>query len=230
MTPQLDSAASWAWANRDQGRDESARERLQRFTTVLFVDAHPEFRSLIDRDGVDDDGLERAAEEVLAAHHQRLLQLESPVELPLANKLARDRFQAITALIYKHGDKQAKETLLRITAGAPLTICMGDVCRIGGVGDGQTVSTMLGEVRFAVKGCRTIFSDVVRTDGGRMWPGYCPRCRSAHRKPGRTQSRALRRRLNGVWEGKTATIYERSVVLPPRGPSSSDPIRSPRPK
>lgn len=201
-------------SNRDQGCDESPPERLQRFATEFFVDAHPAFRSLIERDGVDVEGLEHAAEEALSTHHRSLLQLESPVELQLAKKLARDRFQAITALIYKHSDKYAKETQLRITEGAPLTICMGDVCRIGGVGTRPTVSTMLGDVSFSVKGCRAIFPDVVRTDGGKMWPGLCPRCRSAHQKPRRTQSRALKRRLNGVWEGQSASIYSYSVTLP----------------
>jgi hypothetical protein len=214
ITPRIAPARDIKRGNGDHGQPESAQERLQRFAIELFVDEHPSFRPLVGREGVDLHGLEDAAEDVLGAHQRALLKLESPVEQQTARKLARDRYQAITALIHKHGDRYAKETQLRICDGAPLTICMGDVCRIGGI-RGQTVTTMLGEVRFAVKGCRAIFPDVTRTDGGKMWPGLCPACRSANSKPARAQRRALKRRLNGVWQGDTATIYAASLLLPP---------------
>ena len=198
--------------NRDQScRD--ARERLARFAVEFFVDEHPDFRAL-GIGPIDDEVLEQAAEEVLAAHQWELLRLESPVERATARELARDRYQAINALIQLHGDKRAKEKLLSLTEGSPLTICMGDRYRIGGNRIQRPVQTMLGEVKFTVDGCRAVFSDVTRTDGGKMWPGLCPDCRNPHSKPTRTQSRALRRRLNRMWEGHGARVYRYSANLP----------------
>lgn len=161
---------------------------------------------------------------MLSALQRDLLVLESPVELRLAKQLARDRFRAITALIYDLRDnKAAKETLLRITEGDPLAICMGDVCRIGGIPSQQRVSTMLGEVSFCVKGCRAIFPDVVRTSGGKMWPGLCPACGNPHKKPQRDQRRALTKRLNSVYQGHGASIYGYSLTVPEGRVGRDDP-------
>jgi len=87
--------------------------------------------------------------------------------------LARDRYQAIGALIYLGGlhpsrqpgasglgHKFAKEAQLRATGGKPLTICMGDRYRVDGR-NRHAVETAHGEFTFALDGCRSIFPDVV---------------------------------------------------------------------
>ena len=218
--------------NRDQScRD--AQKRLERFAVEFFADpffgpGHVRNRTLVvefsadDRRAleigpIDDAGLEEAPEAVLKADHRELQRLESPVEPATARRLARDRYQAVNALIYLlRGDKHAKQKLLDLTEDAPLTICMGDRYRIGGNRILRPVKTQLGEVTFTVDGCRSIFPDVVRTSGGKMWPGLCPACRGPRKKPTRDQARALRRRLNEIWEGEGPRLrVERySVTLP----------------
>jgi hypothetical protein len=192
--------------NRDQSR-EKARRRLERFATQRFTEEHREWHAFRDVIGPPArDGVLEAAEELLDACQRDLASFPSPVEPGIARELARDRFWAISALIYYLGDKGAKETQLRVTNGAPLAICTGDAYRVG-ARRLRSVQTTQGRFDFSVKGCRSIFPDVIRTDGGKMWPGSCPGCRSSHKKPARDQGRALRRRLDAIFAGRTATIY-----------------------
>jgi hypothetical protein len=215
---QSESASETGVTTTDQARSD-AQKRLERFGTEWFLYEHPELEELraatagVVQPKPGPDGLDEAAEEVLRGVQEELLTLESPLEHRLARELTRDRFWAITALIHLHGDKAAKELLLRITDGAPLAICMGDVCRIGAIRSkrgvrakrGRTVMTMAGEVSYVVKGCRAVFVDTARTTGGDMWPGLCRECDKA--KPQRKQDRAMVRRLNAVKQGHGATVY-----------------------
>ena len=110
------------------------------------------------------DGLREAAEEALVGIQRHLLErveqvgFELPLEWAVAKSLIRERFWAITALIDLDGHKRAKEALLMLTDGDPLTICMGDVCRIRH-GERAGVQTEAGYLRFAVKGCRVILQE-----------------------------------------------------------------------
>ena len=191
---------------RDQTR-LAARERLDRFATEWFVHEHPDFRNPYIGTLDGGNGLRQAAEVALAGVQRDLLAQATPLEPPHARELIRERFRAITALIYLDGPKGAKETLLRVTDGEPLTICMGDVCRVR-TGAREPVATRAGNLPFSVKGCRAIFDEDRRTSG-EMWAGLCPDCRRG--KPRRDQGRALNRRVNAMMSGRGATTYAWSV-------------------
>jgi len=161
------------------------------------------------------DQVRPAAEVALRAFQSDLEHLASPVEPKVARWLMRERFWALSALIRcgrqdggAEGHKYAKQILLDLTGGAPLTICMGDVCRIRH-GERDAVMTTAGYLRFAVKGCFEIFEDDTRTSA-EMWPGLCRSCRNKER---RNQGRKLRRRVDSM--SRDATVYYGR--LPPSG-------------
>jgi hypothetical protein len=213
-------------STRDQTRSE-AQKRLERFGSEWFLLEHPELegglweevRKVVAARPDLGNGLEEAAVDVLQEIQRALHRLESPIEFQVARSLTRDRYWAITALIHLGGQKQAKERLLRITSGRPLAVCMGDVYRIGArdtsrrgkrAERGRTVKTLVGDVSHVVKGCRAIFVDTDRANGGDMWPGLCRGCGKL--KPQLKQDRALARRINAVALGKGATVYTGSAV------------------
>jgi hypothetical protein len=149
-----------------------------------------------------------AAEVVLREFQLDLERLKSPVEFQLARSIMRKRFWALTALIRtRHrvagtngpgdggveGHKDAKQVLLEVTGGSPLTICMGDRYRIRH-GERDGVDTAAGYLRFAVNGCRSIFEEDPRTSG-EMWAGLCRACRNKAR---RNQGRDLRKKVNAA--------------------------------
>ena len=207
---------------RDQLR-AAANARLERFATEWFLlpasRRRPAsrlpaiFRTL----DAGDDCVRRPRRCSAGVQHE-LTGLESPVEAIVAKRLVRERFNAITALIYLDGPKGAKETLLRRTDGAPLTICMGDFCRIR-TGQRDGVKTRVGFISFAVEGCRAIFEEDRRTSG-EMWAGLCPDCR--RKKPRRDQGRALKRRIDDLRRGRGATAYEWSVTISPDADNGAD--------
>jgi hypothetical protein len=84
---------------------------------------------------------------------------------------------------------------------------MGDYCRIRH-GERDGTWTTAGYLRFAVKGCRSIFEEDRRTSG-EMWAGLCANCRGKSR---RNQGRALRRLVNDVRRGRGATVYVGSAI------------------
>ena len=92
--------------------------------------------------------------------------------------------------------------LLEIAGGTPLTICMGDKYRVHH-GERDGVETTAGYMRFAVRGCRAIFEDDVRTSG-EMWAGLCKKCRNKAR---RNQGRLLVTRVNASRRRENATVY-----------------------
>lgn len=157
------------------------------------------------------DGLQEAAEDVLRWVQEQLLALESPVEYQLARSLARDRYQAITALISLDGQSAAKRTVLRIAKGATLTLCMGDAYRVGGIREHwkKAVETDAGTLSFSVRGCGAKIPDQARTSSD-MWPGLCEDCRKAFR----AQGRALKKRVRPRNLGRAATVYVSSGVIP----------------
>jgi hypothetical protein len=129
------------------------------------------------------------------------------VEPRLAKELITDRSRAITALIELYGDtnrakgdKLAKETLLELTGGEPLTICMGDPQRIGGIVP-KYVQTDAGEFQYTAKGCRAVMPDSIQTDRP-MWPALCIRCQKAWR----AEERRVKTMVANM--DKSATVYE----------------------
>jgi hypothetical protein len=207
---------------RDQTRVD-AQARLQLFFTAWYV---AEVRNDLEDWPTDvadsfraarlDPALDESARFVLRAVQEDLRELDSPVDPQLARSVMRERLWAITALIDLDSHKRAKQFLLDVTGGAPLTICLGDVCRVRSHRwEKKTVPTTVGELGFTVQGCRAIFPDAVRAEGGEMWPGLCPGCRNPHKKLPRDQGRALNRRVNALRRGEGATIYEWSVTIPP---------------
>ena len=175
-------------------------ERLERFALQWFADSRPDFSPLI-REVVGPirrDGLAAAAEDVLAAVQRELTARSSPLARHVAKALARVRFYAIMALIDQHGEKHAKQTLIRVAApNPPLTICMGHSFSIRGARQ-TPVTTIFGEFSFCVQGCHSVFVESNVLSGNSMWAENCPDCRSGRKKPARTQERALKRRINAA--------------------------------
>lgn len=163
---------------------------------------------------------------------EKPLSRDSPVEVQRANRIANDRFQALTALIYLGGlrssgsagtgHKYAKEILLRVTGGAPLTLCTGDVSRLRH-GKRKAVSTSAGDFPLAVKGCLAVIPEDTRNTGGEMWVGLCPRCRNKAR---RGQERWLVRRIKHLVEGRGAKTIYAYRTLSSDNPAASSRISS----
>lgn len=229
--PSSEQPSGASESTRDQGRVEAVAE-LERFHTAWFVHEATQTGCRLEvnlgnstyfvdefvpsvRPGPEIVG---AAKIALRCLQDDLVALDSPVEFQVAQRLMTERLWAITALIQvgqSHrmgsatGHGYAKKVLLEVTDGAPLTICMGDVCRIR-TGQRDGVETTVGLIPFAVKGCRAIFEEDRRTSG-EMWAGLCPTCR--RKKPRRDQGRALNRRINDLRRGRGATIYGWSVTV-----------------
>jgi hypothetical protein len=206
-----------AWLQRLRSGCPEAHERLDRFAVEWFADQHPQFREPLLIGSVQLDGLRDAATSVLSAIQQELLAQASPLETSIARLIARERFHAITALIYDVGEKEAKKLAVAVAGLAgPLTICTGNSYRIRGAKQHKVTTWTFGDQQFVVKGCGAIFPDSRQTSGNSMWPGFCDDCRSDRRKPHRDQERAIRRRLDHLSATATTYSYSRSQTLPSR--------------
>jgi len=162
--------------------------------------------------------LERYARIALGGVQDDLSRLDGKVEYQVARKFMRGRLWAITALIQvgidvadRPGNQYAKEVLLDVTAGAPLTICFGERYAIRD--RTWTKKTVGGEdplvsaIGITVPGYRSVFPDVTRTTGGHMWPWFCERCRSSTKKPHRDRRAEVVNEINAVRLGADATVY-----------------------
>lgn len=188
-----------------------AHEQVNRFAVQWFVDENPakwanEFRAEMQSviGVVDCEGLDDAAMTVLRDVHNHLVDARSPLERPIALKLARARASAIRALIYVHGEKRAKELLVSV---ASLTICTGHAQRVRLKGSHpRKVDTLAGELQFSVQGCGAVFPESTVASGNSMWASFCPDCQSEKKKPGRDQGRRLQRRIQTALL-QPATVY-----------------------
>lgn len=186
-----------------------AYERIQLFSAQWFFDKGPAtwfpdkpgcdettrelFRSRIGT--VETNGLEDAALTVLADLQARL-EAGGQREYGEAVRLAGARAAAVRALIHLHGEQQAK---MRVREVAPLTICTGDRQRIRlAARSPRTLHPMLGKLGYSADGCGAVFSDNAVMSGNSMWPSFCPRCQSEHKKPGRTAERALKKKIRSA--------------------------------
>ena len=156
-----------------------------------------------------------AAKVVLSEVQRELEHLASPVDMKVAKSIMRERLWALSALIRTgqraagtngprdggvEGHKYAKQVLLEVSGGVPLTVCMGDRYRVRN-DERKGVWTTAGYLPFSVDGCQAIIEEDTRTSG-EMWKGLCGKCRNKSR---RNQGRALRRRVDGM--SREATVY-----------------------
>ncbi len=164
----------------------------------------------------DQQELTGAAVVVLAGVQEDLRTLDSPVESDLARVFMSERRWALNWFIlnYHSGHKMAKEVLLGLSGGSPLTVCMGGRYKVGHRSETVEYVEHFGRVQFTVDGCLAVMPDSKRTSGGEMWPGLCPDCRNQHAKTSRDQGQELQELVGNM--GKNATVYVgRTPCRPP---------------
>lgn len=172
-------------------------------------------------------GLRDAADVALRGVQADLLRLSSPVEFQTARRLMRERLWALAWWIDHLGHRGAKARLLELTDGGPLTICMGDMHRPDNLRPGlgrfkkKTISVYgIGDVGITVRGCRAVMSESTTLHASsRMWRRFCDDCSNDSKRPHRAEARSVRRRLDAVRRGDTATVY---TYLGPAEEASTD--------
>jgi hypothetical protein len=154
---------------------------------------------------IEIEDLATAAEMVLSCVQRELLGRASPLEIEVAFELAYARAWAIHALVYVHGPRAAKEIELRLTDGAPLTICTGRTWQrypyreraapfLGKVVSGRLADGR--EFRIPAYGCFAIFADTTQTTRW-AWAHWCPDCKpNTGRRWPRARARAHKRALD----------------------------------
>lgn len=178
-----------------RSRCPASFERLEQFATQSIVGRLPDDGSWLLaelREAVGPmrrDGVDQAAEEVLAAVQQELSKRSSSSPLPwhVATVFAKARFDAINAL---DGGGYAKRALQQAAAPSrPLMVCTGHTYLIS-----RSATPDDPVDKFNPRGCGAIFPESPKLSGNNLWAMWCPACRSSHKKPSR-QRDALRKRL-----------------------------------
>jgi hypothetical protein len=194
---------------RDESRRGEARALLERWFTARVVADHrgSGIVGMPQEGEFDQQELTGAAVVVLAGVQEDLRTLDSPVEWSLARLYMRERHWALSWFIlnYHARHKLAKEVLLDLSGGAPLTICMGGRYKVGRRRKTVEYVDHFGSVQFTVEGCLSVMPDSKRTSGGEMWPGLCDDCRNPHKKTSRDQGEELQELVRNM--GKNATVY-----------------------
>jgi hypothetical protein len=154
-------------------------------------------------DRSDARGLAAAAETLIVAVQHELTQRESPLEPSVGIELGYVRAWAVFALCDVSTASQAKRTELRLTDGAPLTICTGFTHLASAPFLGTIVEVpaiVHGEARVLhvpAFGCFAIFPDTTRTSA-KPWKHWCDRCEPSRSKVTRKTVRAHRRVVSAI--------------------------------
>ena len=170
-------------------------------------------RQVIARDAIDTDGLEEAADGMVAAQQHALRAHEhDPLDedaIARNIELWHTGLWAVTALRYLHGDGYAKRRQLEHSDDRPLAVCVG-----GGTTD--RVTTILGSFDFQALGCFGIFEDSKRLSGDTIWSRQC-----ANRRPNHGQSRrratTIRKQQHALIAAATAACAQSLPKRPQLG-------------
>jgi hypothetical protein len=144
-----------------------------------------------------------AAETVILAVQRELLERDSPLEPEVGFELGYARAWAIEALKDVSSAGAAKKTELRLTNGAPLTICtgftqLGAAPFLGSIVDVPVIHRGEARVlRIPAPGCFAIFPDTTQTSR-KAWRHWCDDCRPRMSQRPRKIARAHRRIVSGL--------------------------------
>jgi len=144
-----------------------------------------------------------AAETVILAVQQELLERDSPLDVEVAFELGYARAWAVFALCDVATKSEAKRTELRLTGGAPLTICTGFTHLEAAPFLGSMVDVPViyrGEsrvLRVPAFGCFAVFSDTTQTSRW-PWRHWCDDCEPRNSQRPRKIARAHKRVVTGL--------------------------------
>lgn len=120
-----------------------------------------------------------------------------------AFELFADRSWALRALRYLYSPQETKQIELRVTGGAPLSICMGRPAyvtspKVQTVPLPERLAYRLGrsEAKIPVYGCLGVFEESTNTGSGRQWRLWCPEHHPKDAQPLRAAKRLHLRRLH----------------------------------